>query len=95
MIDTPNFNQDPKDKPAYVFDPEKHKGPNDGIKDKIEDPIIQKSLDTIPNSLNNQDRILNEIRNTNDLLRQILERMDFISSSFKPNPQQQQELKED
>jgi hypothetical protein len=68
-----------------------------GYSSKIKNnSIIQKSLDTIPNSLNIQDRILNEIRNTNDLLRQILERMDYISSSFKPNQQQQQqELKED
>ena len=42
MIDTPDFNQDPKDKPTYLYDPSKDKGPNNNLD---LDPVLQRSLD--------------------------------------------------
>ena len=85
MIDTPDFNQDPKNKPNYLFDPSEDKGPADHFADNLQDAVLPKSLDTIPNIHTTQDRILEEVRTTNDLLKQILDKMDGLSSCLASN----------
>lgn len=78
MIDTPDFNKGSADNPLHIFDPQRDKGPAEKMFEDLHNNAPELNLSDTENTP--QNKLLAEIKETNNILRQILVKLDRITS---------------